>query len=231
MENELYLKPTSIIDCDNKEVIRFARQAVGNSTDPVEMAIKIFYTVRDQIWYDPYTPFYRPEHYRASEVLKRGRGFCIPKASLLCAMGRALGIPSRLAFFDVKNHLATKQLIEYFGTDVFVFHGVTEFFLNEKWVKATPTFNAELCKIHNVPPLEFNGKEDAIFQAFNLENKQFMEYIRFHGIYHDVPISAIMKAFEEAYGKERVKKWIRLFEETGKTSLRDFAKEQVWKGG
>ena len=228
---DIYLKPTSIIDSDNKEVIEFAKKSVGNSKDPVDMAVKIFYAVRDQIWYDPYTPFYKPEHYRASEVLKRKRGFCIPKAVLLCALGRVLGIPSRLAFFDVRNHLATKQLIEYFGTDVFVFHGVTEFFLNGKWVKATPAFNAELCKIHNVPPLEFNGKEDAIFQPFNLENKQFMEYIRFRGTYSDLPMDDIIRAFEETYGKDRVKGWIDWFEKTGKISLRDFIKEQVWKGG
>ncbi len=226
-----YLKPTFIIDSDNRKVIEFARQVVENINDPIKKAIKIFYVVRDQIWYDPYTPFYKPEHYKASEILKKKRGFCIPKASLLCALGRALGIPSRLAFFDVKNHLTTKQLREFFGSDIFVFHGVTEFFLNGKWVKATPAFNAELCKIHNVPPLEFNGKEDAIFQAFNLENKQFMEYLRFRGSYEDVPLNEILKAFEEEYGKDKVNEWIRLFETSGKISLRDFAKEQVWKGG
>ena len=228
---DIYLRHTSIIDSDNKDVINFAKGSIGNSRDPVDMAVKIFYAVRDKIWYDPYTPFHRPEDYRASEVLKRGRGFCIPKATLLCALGRALGIPSRLAFFDVRNHLITKQLMEHFGTDIFVFHGVTEFFLNGRWVKATPTFNTELCEIHNVPPLDFNGKDDAIFQAFNLENRQFMEYLRYRGSYDDVPLNEILEAFKEAYGKERVEKWISLFEESGKTSLRDFAKEQVWKGG
>ena len=228
---DIYLRPTSVIDSDNEDVIGFAKDAIGKSKDPTDMAVKIFYAVRDKIWYDPYTPFHRPEDYRASEILKRGRGFCIPKATLLCALGRALGIPSRLAFFDVRSHLTTKQLMEYFGTDIFVFHGVTEFFLNGKWVKATPTFNRELCEIHNVPPLKFDGKNDAIFQAFNLENKQFMEYLRFRGTYDDVPLSAILEAFKEAYGKERVEKWISLFEESGKVSLRNFAKEQVWKGG
>ncbi len=230
MSVDSYTKPTNIIDSNNPEIIKFARKVVGNSKDPVEKAVRIFYAVRDEIWYDPYTPFYRPEHYRASEVLKRKRGFCIPKAVLLCALGRSLGIPSRLAFFDVRNHLITKQLFEYFGTDLFVFHGVTEFYLNGKWVKATPAFNAELCQIHKVPPLEFNGKEDAIFQAFNLEKKKFMEYVRFRGTYADLPLQEILNAFKEAYGTERVNRWIRLFEESKKFSLRDFAKEQVWKG-
>ncbi len=230
-EIDIYLRPTPIIDSDNKDVINFARDAVGKSKDQLDMAVKIFYVVRDKIWYDPYTPFYKPEHYRASEVIKRGRGFCIPKASLLCAMGRALGIPSRLAFFDVKNHLTTKQLFEYFGSNIFVFHGVTEFLLDGKWVKATPAFNRELCEIYNVPPLEFNGKEDAILQAFNLENQQFMEYIRFRGTYDDVPLKTILQTLKETYGKKKVEGWIRLFEESGRFSLRDLVKKQVWKGG
>ena len=227
---DIYLKPTDIIDSINPDIIEFAHKVVGNSKDPVEKAVKIYYVVRDGIWYDPYTPFYKPEHYRASEVLKRKRGFCIPKAVLLCALGRALNIPSRLAFFDVRNHLATKQLLEFFGTDLFVFHGITEFYLNGKWVKATPAFNAELCKIHNVPPLEFNGKEDSIFQPFNLEKKKFMEYVRFRGTYADLPLQEIVNAFKETYGEEKVNRWIRLFEESKKFSLRDFLKEQVWKG-
>ncbi len=226
---ERYLRPTPIIDSDNPEVIEFARSLTEKSKDKTEMAIRLFYAVRDRIWYDPYTPFHRPEDYRASEVIKRGRGFCIPKASLLCALGRAVGIPSRLAFFDVRNHLATKQLIEHFGKDIFVFHGVTEFYLNGRWIKVTPAFNKELCKIHKVPPLEFNGKDDAIFQPYNLEKKKFMEYIRYRGSYDDVPIDEIIKVFEQTYGKERVRSWIRWFEETGKISMRDFLKEKVWK--
>jgi len=227
---EIYLAPTSVIDSDHKRVIDYAMDAIGESKDPVERAIKIYYAVRDGIWYDPYSPFFLPKHYRASNILEKGRGFCIPKASLLCALGRALGIPSRLAFFDVRNHLATRQLVEFFGSDLFVYHGVTEFFLEGKWVKATPTFNAKLCKIHNVVPLEFNGREDSIFQSYNIENREFMEYVADHGNYADVPIDTILGAWEDAYGKDRVNSWIRMFEKSGGESIRDFAREEVWKG-
>ncbi|RLA95588.1 MAG: transglutaminase [Deltaproteobacteria bacterium] len=232
MENlEKYLKPTSVIDWDNKKVTNFAKETAADTKDPIEMAVRIFYAVRDGIWYDPYTPFYKPEHYRASEILKRKRAFCIPKAVLLCALGRALGIPSRLCFFDVRNHLATKQLIEFLGgTDVFVFHGVTEFFLERKWIKATPAFNKELCELHKVPPVEFNGKKDAIFQTFNLRKRQFMEYLRYRGTYEDLPLEEILQAFQKRYGRERVRAWIDFFERSGRLSLREFAKEEMWKG-
>jgi transglutaminase-like putative cysteine protease len=204
-----YLGPTAIIDSDHKTIIEYAFDTVRHAgEDPVEKAVKLYYAVRDDIWYDPYYPFYLPEHYRASNILKSGRGFCISKVSLLCALGRACSIPSRVGFATVRNHLATPKLIEFLGSDLFVYHGFTEFYLDGKWVKATPAFNVELCNKHNVIPLEFNGREDSIFQAYNMEKKAFMEYLEFHGIYADIPVDVILAAWEKAYGKERVRKWI-----------------------
>jgi transglutaminase-like putative cysteine protease len=226
-ENLLYLTPTEIIDSDHKSIQDYAVRIVRGSTDPIEIATKLYLAVRDDIRYDPYSPFYLPEHYRASYVLKRGRSFCVPKASLLCALGRACGIPSRVGFADVRNHLTTKQLSDFMGNNLFVYHGFVEFYLDGKWVKATPAFNSELCKRHKVTPLEFNGHEDSLFQAYNLENKKFMEYVKFHAVYADIPVSIIVEAWERAYGKDLVKSWIKSFEEAGGRSLSDFESEDV----
>jgi transglutaminase-like putative cysteine protease len=153
----------------------------------------------------------------------------VPKASLLCALGRASGIPSRIGFATVRNHLATKQLVDFMGSDLFTYHGFVEFHLEGKWVKATPAFNAELCHRHQVPPLDFNGREDALFQAYNLENRRFMEYVEDQGTYEDVPVTTIVTAWERVYGKDRVRRWISIFEEHGSSGLRDFWKEDVVK--
>jgi len=230
MENDSqrYLIPTSIIDSDHKSVRDYAMETIRGSTEPVEKAVKLYLAVRDNILYDPYSPFYLPEHYRASYVLKRGRSFCVPKASLLCAMGRACGIPSRIGFADVRNHLATQQLLDFIGSNLFVYHGFADFYLEGKWVKATPAFNSSLCKRHNVPPLEFNGREDSLFQPYNLDNQKFMEYVKFYGIDADVPVDQIVAAWEKAYGEERVKGWIKRFEERGDRSLSEFEKEDVF---
>jgi len=228
--DERYLRPTAIIDSDHPAVLEQATKAAGNIRDPVEKAVRIYYLVRDAIWYDPYSPFFLPEHYRASSVLKRRRGFCVPKASLLCAMGRALAIPSRIGFATVRNHLATRQLIESMGSDRFVYHGYTEFFLEGKWVKATPAFNKALCERHQVAPLEFDGQNDSVFQPFNLEQRQFMEYMADHGTHADIPVATIVAAWKEAYGEARVLGWIaRLENLTGQTHP-DFTREEVWKG-
>ena len=222
---EQYLKATEIIDSDHPDIRAFAAETIGNAADPLDQAVRLYYAVRDGIRYDPYYPFYLPVHYRASSVLKIRRGFCIPKASLLCAAGRACGIPSRPGFANVRNHLATRQLLEFLGTDLFVYHGFTEFHLEGKWVKATPAFNAELCRRHGVEPLEFNGREDSIFQPFNQENNRFMEYLDFHGTFDDIPVGAIVRAWEAAYGRDRVQGWIAGFE--SRKQKRDFYKEEV----
>ena len=226
-ENLLYLTPTKIIDSDHKSIQDYAVRIVMGSTDPIEIATKLYLAVRDDIRYDPYSPFYLPEHYRASNVLKRGRSFCVPKASLLCALGRACGIPSRVGFADVRNHLTTKQLSDFMGNNLFVYHGFVEFYLDGKWVKATPAFNSELCKRHGVPPLEFNGREDSLFQPYNLENRRFIEYVEFHGVYADIPVAVIVEAWERAYGKDLIQRWINRFEEGGNRSLSDFESEDV----
>jgi transglutaminase-like putative cysteine protease len=222
-----YLLPTSILDSDNKEIIAYADRIAGDSTDPIETAIKLYYAVRDGIWYDPYYPFYLPEHYRASNILKNGKGYCVSKVSLLITLARVRGIPSRIGFANVRNHLATRQLLDMMGSDLFVYHGFAELYLEGKWIKATPAFNIELCKRHNVAPLEFNGRDDSIFHAFNNDNKPFMEYAAYLESYADIPVYLIVSSWEEEYGKDRVQAWIDEIERSGRRALTDFSKEDV----
>jgi transglutaminase-like putative cysteine protease len=224
-----YLEATDIIDSDHSAIRAYVEDKLGGMWDPVEKAVRLYYAVRDDIWYDPYYPFYRAEHYRASNVLKARRGFCIPKVSLLCAAARASGIPARAGFATVRNHLATRQLLEYMGSDIFTYHGFAELFLEGKWVKATPAFNRELCEKHSVAPLEFHGREDSIFQPYSTDKKKFMDYLEFHGTYPDIPVAQIVDAFKKTYGDERVLGWIESFEKYGDVRKGRFDNEDVVK--
>ncbi|GAB4255559.1 MAG: transglutaminase family protein [Deferrisomatales bacterium] len=221
-----YLAPTAIIDSDSEPIRAFVQEVAGGGADPVDRAVRLYSAVRDRIRYDPYSPFYRPEHYRASRVLESGRGYCVPKVSVLCAAGRAAGIPTRAGFATVRNHLATRQLLDYLGSDLFVYHGYVELYLEGRWVKATPAFNRELCARHGVDPLEFDGRQDSIFQPYDKANRRFMEYVAFHGTFADIPLDRILAAWEETYGRERVRGWIETYERYG-TLRRDFGKEDV----
>jgi hypothetical protein len=208
-----YLEPTSIIDSDNQEIIQFAKKAVVGAKNQIEQSQGIFYAARDRVLYDIRTPFFLPEHYKASNVLKRGRGYCVTKACLLCAMGRALGIPSRLGLADIRNSGASKQVIEMMGTDIFSYHGFTEFYLNGKWVKATPAFDSSVFPRHNIAPVEFDGITDAVYPSHDLSGNPYVEYITYHGSFVDVPLNDLLDGWRKHYGENRVQFWMTYFSE------------------
>lgn len=195
-----YLKPTEFVDSDNDAVIEFAARHCGKDDGPREKATRLYYAVRDEIRYDPYRNYDLDETFRASACLAAGRGYCVAKAALFAACARSQGIPARVSFADVRNHLCTPRLREAMSTDTFIYHGITELFLDGKWVKATPTFNLALCEKFNVLPLEFDGTEDALMHPFDRDGRRHMEYLRIHDAQADVPVKEIKKALKEAYG-------------------------------
>ena len=197
-----YLAPTWFLDADDPDVRAFAAEtcaAAGASTDR-EKAVALFVAVRDGWRYNPYTSTRVADDYRASTVLHRPEAYCIPKAGLLTALCRAEGIPARLGFADVRNHLQSEQLIERMGTDVFVFHGYSEILIDGQWRKASSAFNKELCERFGTKVLEFDGTSDAILHAFDESGNQHMEYVRQRGSYADLPFDEIMATFDEVYG-------------------------------
>src|SRR5437868_15529943 len=150
-----YLQSGRFIDSAHRDVVAFSRRHAKGATER-ERAVSLYYAVRDEVRYNPFQNFTLDESYRASVCLERGEGWCVPKAALLAACARAAGIPARVGFADVKNHLTTPQLTSKMGTDLFAYHGYTELHLDDKWVKATPAFNLSLCKRFRVKPLEFD---------------------------------------------------------------------------
>ena len=193
-----YLAPGQYIDSGDPGVVAFSKANTrGNSAR--ERAISLYYAVRDLIRYNPFLDFSKPEAFKASAVLEAGEGFCVGKAALLAACGRAAGLESRVGFADVKNHLTSPRLVETMGSDLFVYHGFSEFRLDGKWVKCTPAFNLELCRRFRVKPLEWDGASDSIFHPFDEDNRRHMEYLRDRGSFADVPVDDIQKVFRETY--------------------------------
>ncbi len=191
-----FLQSAEFIDSNSVNIRDFAEETVRTSPSHHDKAIALYYRVRDGIRYTPYLDFGDPEIYRASTVLHAGYGFCISKASLLAACGRAVGIPSRVGFADVKNHLNTPRLREMNGGDLMRWHAFTEFYLHGIWVKSTPAFNQELCTRFRVKPLEFNGREDSIFHPFDADQRKHMEYVHERGSFADIPYAAIINTYK-----------------------------------
>jgi transglutaminase-like putative cysteine protease len=197
--DDAFLRAGQFVDSDHPEVAAFAAQCVGDEDDAIRVAVKLYYAVRDRIIYDPYMAYDDPDTYRASAVLARGRGYCVGKAALLAASARVLGIPAKVGFADVRNHLATRRLLELIGTDTFIYHGIAELWLEGRWVKATPTFNLSLCEKFELRALEFDGRSDALLHPFDRSGRAHMEYLRQRGSFAEIPVDVIMPAMLETY--------------------------------
>ena len=195
------LAPTACIDADHPQVAALAASLVAGSSDARSQAVALYLHVRDAYRYDPYHIDLTVAGMRASSVLAQGRGWCIPKACLLAALCRSVGIPARVGLADVKNHLATPRLIASMGTDVFYRHGYTSIWLGGQWLKATPAFNIELCQKMRIHPLAFDGRHDAINHPFDLQGQRYMEYLLDHGLYDDVPLNAITPTYQRYYSR------------------------------
>jgi len=196
---ETFLQPTFFIDSDSTEISDFVSETVSKETNPKLMAIRIFYAVRDQIIYDPYAFTLKPERLKASYILSQKSAFCIPKAIVLAAAARAANIPARLGFANLINHLMGKELKQLLQTNLIAWHGYAELYIDHQWIKVTPAFNADLCKHLNVPSVEFNAENHAIFPGKDNNGNQYMEYINYQGTFSDLPLDRIVKSMKHYY--------------------------------
>ena len=194
-----YLAPARYVNSDHPKVIAFARAHASESMAPREIAVKLYYAVRDEFRYDPYNLDLSEQGLRASSVVETGRGVCIPKAVLMVAAARVLGVPARLGYADVRNHLTSPKLREMMGSDLFVFHGYAELLIDQRWVKSTPSFNRTLCDKAGIRPLEFDGHNHSIFHAFDASGRRHMEYVNERGHFSDLPRDELIAAFDHHY--------------------------------
>jgi transglutaminase-like putative cysteine protease len=193
------LRPTAFIDSDHPAVQAFAAEHARGASEG-ERAVALVYAVRDGFRYDPYRIDLSPRGMKASTVLANGYGWCVPKATLLAAACRAAGIPARLGFADVRNHLSTERMRETMKTDLFVWHGYTDIWIEGAWRKATPAFNLALCERFGLLPLDFDGLQDSLYHAFDRAGHRHMEYVHQRGSFDDLPLAQILKTFAEVYG-------------------------------
>jgi transglutaminase-like putative cysteine protease len=195
---DAYLRPGDLIDANHPAIVAYAKQVAGAGSER-EKALRLYYAVRDGLRYDPYNTPMKREAYRASTTLTSGHGYCVNKAGLMAAVCRAVGIPARVGYADVRNHMTTKRLSELMGSDTFYYHGYTEVWLDGRWVKATPAFNASLFARLGVDVLEFDGREDSLFQELDRSGRRHMEYVHHRGVFADVPFELIVSDFRQHY--------------------------------
>ena len=191
---ERYLRCTEIIDCDTESIREKAQMLTRGLKRDSEKAKVLYYFVRDKIKHNAYAPLYDLERYKASATLKEGNGFCQQKSILLVALARAMGIPARLGFVDVRDHRLSpifKKLIG--GVDQFPFHGYAELFINGRWVHVSPAYDLGICQRKRFVPVDFDGENDAKDSPYDLDGRLHIEHLQHHGPYAVFP-------WEEALG-------------------------------
>jgi len=198
---EEYLQPTYFFDFNHKPVLNKALEIVNGSDSPKKKAIALFYWVRDEVKYNmsTYIPSVK-SNFRASVTLRRKNGFCVSKSILLSTFARAIGIPARIHLCDLINHKVSKKVIDFMGTNIMYYHGYSELYINNKWIKLTPAFDKQTAlKGDFLPMVEFDGENDAVFSAYDNIGNKFGEYLEDRGVHADLPIDAIEELFKEKY--------------------------------
>src|SRR5260370_9948961 len=125
-----YLLPSHFIDSDAPTIREFARDVINGAQDGLERVVEVYRAVRDRVLYDAYVDITNPRCYRASDVLALGRAYCVGKACLLAAAVRAAGIPARVGYADVRNHMTSPRLYALLGTDVFLWHSYADLYVD-----------------------------------------------------------------------------------------------------
>jgi transglutaminase-like putative cysteine protease len=188
IEMDRYLRCTDIMDCDTEPVVEKARELTVGLQSDREKAVALFYFVRDEIRHDPYATGTEIERYGASVTLGLGKGFCSQKSILLAALGRAVGIPTRIGFVAIRDHLmsdAFKAVTQ--GIDILPLHGYTEFEIDGEWVHASPSYDLAICEKNGYVPVEFDGMNDAKDSPYDQEGKRHIEHLKDHGTFDDLP--------------------------------------------
>lgn len=195
------LAETEFFDFSDPIVERFAARALkSGSTDKRTQAVELFYAVRDGLFYEIYNADFARDNMSASAILRKGSGLCIHKSIVYTSLLRKMGIPAKLWITDVKNHLCSPQLAKLMGSNVFHFHVLVSLQLDGKWIKATPVFNARLCQLYGMTPLEFDGVEDCVNHAYDTDGNTYMEITHEHGEYSDLPYDMVLDGLHQNHG-------------------------------
>lgn len=195
-----YLAATPFFDYEHPELRARIDAAVGEAKTDLEKAVKLYYWVRDGWRYDPFSVRLSADTHIASHLLRTDGAYCVPKAVLLVAAARAAGIPAALGLSDVTNHMTSEKLKRWMGgSTVFVNHGYALLHVDGRWVKAAPAFNLDMCQRFGVRPTEFDGRSDAIFQEFDMQNRRHMEYVNERGCWSDFPYETFAATMRAAY--------------------------------
>jgi len=199
MNNNATLQPTYYINCDHPDIKNTVARITAGCQEKVDALQKIFLFVRDEIPYNMYAVTGNKSYYQASKILEMGTGYCVQKAILFTALGRAAGIPARLVLVAIRNNLTPPDVVKMLGGNVFFPHAYSQFLIGDRWINVAATYDKPLCERIGAAVPEFDGYTDTLLPKTDLKGNQFIEYIHNFGTYNDFPWEFIIEKLPEFY--------------------------------
>ena len=208
------LRATTTIESEHPRIQALAGDLTNGLENDRDKLLGLFGFVRDEIPYNVFMISMHEDDFRASFVLEAGKGYCVQKAVLLCALSRAAGIPCRLALTEIRNHRIPAKLFERLGRNVFPGHAYNQFYLDGRWISAAATFDAGLCARGGVPTVDFDGEQDAMLPSKALDGSPYIEYLEHFGYFDDLPLDFITERTSRIWGADK-RSWKSPEDDTG----------------
>ena len=150
-----FREPNILIDCEDEMVKKLARHGSRGSRNVFEIAEKLCRFVSHYVSNKNFSVGFAS----ASEVARKREGDCTEHGILLAALGRAVGIPSRVAtgivyvneFKGVKNAL--------------VYHMWTQFYLKGRWVNLDSALRKVRCPADRIILFVSSLKNDSLVES------------------------------------------------------------------
>ncbi len=193
-----FLVPTEFVNSDHEAIGEVVSALQLHDLAPRERATTAFRFVRDEIFYKFGAKQVR-EKYVASNILRARTGFCIQKAILLAALGRAAEIPTALVYCDYREQTLHPSIVKAIGTDTMYYHGYVAFYLDGEWRSADATFSPDIVEKNHYQLVQFDGTADALLAPVTTDGKPHAEMLRIHGFFVDFPIEQMMKLVYDRY--------------------------------
>jgi len=197
-----FLRPTFFIDSDHESIASLASELVDMSDPPEARAEAVFNFVRDDIKYDFGAKVHQHE-YVASYVLEKGKGYCVQKAILLCALGRAANVPVALVHSNLVDHTLPPAYIKKLGTNVMYSHGLNAFYLDGKFILADATLSPDVVGKRGYRKTGFDPGKDNLIPATTPDGSPHAEYLKFHGLFSEFDHERMVKKLILHYAIEK----------------------------
>ncbi|KJS88681.1 transglutaminase family protein [Desulfosporosinus sp. BICA1-9] len=127
-----YLKETHLLDYNHPKIQQLIAERKWAEKDEFEIIKQIYNYVKNEIVFG----YNSKDEFNASEILEQGYGQCNTKSTLLMALLRGVGIPTRIHGFLIDKTMQKGALVglTYLIAPAKVSHTWVEVYYNSNWI-------------------------------------------------------------------------------------------------